>query len=33
MTSQTLAQLLEHPDETIRRNAMSILKQLQKLNT
>lgn len=32
ITSQTLAELLSHEDETIRRNAMSILKQSQKLN-
>ena len=27
----TLAELLDHPSETIRRNAMSIYKTLQKL--
>ena len=31
MTKLTLAELLDHPNETIRRNAMSIYKTLQKL--
>ena len=32
MTKLTLAELLDHPSETIRRNAMSIYKTLQKIN-
>lgn len=31
MTKLTLAELLDHPNETIRRNAMSIYKTLQKI--
>lgn len=33
MMGKTLGELLEHPNAIIRRNAMSILKQLQKINT